>query len=154
MLVYSWDIPIPIGSGFQFPTGIAVDGGGNVYIVDGLANAFYKETPTVSGYVQSTIDTNLGGPESVSVDSNGNVYVFNAGNNSIYKETYSAGSYTRSVLYTPATPNPLHVSVQAGTIDSLGNLYFTDDVQPSIVYQLQLNQTPESGIPTQWASTR
>ncbi len=82
------------GSGnsqFNFPSGIALDGAGNLYVADNLNNRIQKFT-TIGGYVTqwgNSAPTTGGGngqfnsPYGVAVDSLGNVYVVDTGNNRI-----------------------------------------------------------------------
>ena len=65
-----------LGGGFRDPTGVAVDGGGNVYVADSGNNAVNEMPP---GCASSSCVTTLGGgfsePTGVAVDGSGNVYV-------------------------------------------------------------------------------
>lgn len=85
---------------FRNPTGVAVDGAGNVYVADSVNCSIRKVTP---GGVVTTLAGLLGGPvgsqdgtgsgaqfnfpKSVAVDSTGNVYVADTFNNTIRKVT-------------------------------------------------------------------
>ena len=48
---------LPISSGFSFPTGVAVDGSGNVFVAD-YANSVVKEIVAVGGVVSSSSTVN------------------------------------------------------------------------------------------------
>ena len=64
-----------LGSGFSFPWGVAVDGGGNVFVAD-YGNSAVKEIVAAGGY--TTVNTLGGGfssPRGVAVDGSGNVFV-------------------------------------------------------------------------------
>ena len=69
-----------LGSGFSGPTGVAVDGSGNVFVAD-TCNSLVKEIVAVSGSIPAsnpTINVLGGGfdePIGVAVDGNGNVFV-------------------------------------------------------------------------------
>lgn len=67
---------VTLGGGFSGPTGVSVDGGGNVYVADALHNAV-KKIP--AGCASSACVATLGGgfsnPYGVAVDVFGNVYV-------------------------------------------------------------------------------
>ncbi len=67
---------IPLGGGFNFPFGVAVDGSGNVYVAD-QGNSAVKEIPF--NCARSSCVSTLGGgfsqPVGVAVDGRGNVYV-------------------------------------------------------------------------------
>jgi len=68
--------PSLLGGGFYEPAGVAVDAGGNVYVVDQL-NKLVKEMP--AGCLNASCTTTLGGgfhqPVGIAVDGLGNVYV-------------------------------------------------------------------------------
>ena len=94
-----------IGSGLNGPSGVAVDGSGNIYIADNGNNRVLKETPNGSSYTQTTIDTGLNFPLGVAVDGSGNVYVADANNSRVLKETPNGSSYTQTT-----TPSSLAVT--------------------------------------------
>lgn len=98
---------------FQYPTGVAVDSGGNVYVGDTYNNVVRKVSPLG---VVSTFATGFNLPGGVVVDSNGNVYVGDYGNSRVCKIT-PAG-----VVSTVVTGfGPYGVS-----LDSDGVLYVSD----------------------------
>lgn len=80
---------------FQLPTDIAVDAGGDVYLVLFVAsnlfhgdqnNDVYKETPSPDGYIQSTVaSSGLNQATGIALDAGGNVYIGDTGNNRIVK---------------------------------------------------------------------
>ena len=51
-----------IVSGFSVPYGVAVDGGGSIYVEDAGSKAVFKETPAPVGYTQTTIVSGLINP--------------------------------------------------------------------------------------------
>jgi sugar lactone lactonase YvrE len=88
------------GARFHNPGGLAVDGGGNVYVADSWNDAIRKAIPLGTNWVVSTIGglcgTNTTGftdgmgsaarfnyPNGVALDNRGNVYVVELGNNTI-----------------------------------------------------------------------
>jgi hypothetical protein len=73
-----------LGSGFDDPLGVAVDGSGNVYVADVAENAI-KEIVAVNGSIPDNPTINILGrgfvqPWGVAVDGSGNVYVADNGN--------------------------------------------------------------------------
>jgi sugar lactone lactonase YvrE len=113
-----------IGSGLSEPTGVAVDGSGNVYIADFDNNRVLMEAPSAGGYTQSTIGTGLTRPSGVAVDGSGNVYIADYGNSRVLKETLSMGAYTQSVVAN-STSNGLSAPFGVA-VDGSGNVYIAD----------------------------
>jgi len=82
-------------AGFFAPQGVAVDGNGNVYVVDSFANTIRRVTPggvvtTLAGSTQSAGSADGTGsgalfsdPNGIAADSAGNIYVADTGNNAI-----------------------------------------------------------------------
>ncbi len=112
-----WTLTV-LGSGFNRPTGVAVDASGNVYVADGGNNAV-KEIPA-NGGAPVTLASGFLDPKGVAVDAAGNVYVADSGNNAV-KEIKIIGGYsinkplppglsfdnnTGTISGTPVTGNP------------------------------------------------
>jgi len=84
-----------------FPTGVAVDGSGNVYVADSQNHAIRKittngEVTTLAGWIEGfedgeTTDAKFSMPVNVAVDVSGNVYVADLGNKAIRKMTPLGG---------------------------------------------------------------
>jgi large repetitive protein len=153
-----------IGSGFGSPEGIAVDGGGNLYIADFgfyLVYSFdehpitvyvppnvYKETLESDGsYTQSTIGSGWSSPSGAAVDGSGNVYITDTGtpvygattSPEVYKETLqSDGNYAQTAIGS-GWSYPFGVAAGGN-----GDVYVADsgpDFASPAVYKL----TPRSG---------
>jgi uncharacterized protein (TIGR03437 family) len=134
-----------VGSQLNYPTGIAIDKSGNIYIADGLNNRVRK----VSGGVISTVAGNgtagytgdkgaatsaeLNNPIGLALDSSGNLYIADSANN-VVRMVSSSGTITTfagnntagysgdSALATGAQLfNPVGVAA-----DSAGNVYIAD----------------------------
>src|ERR1700681_4001488 len=76
-----------LGSGFSTPTGVAVDGSGNVYVADN-GNSAVKEILAVNGTIPpspviNTLGSGFSFPFTVAVDGSGNVYVIDYGNHAV-----------------------------------------------------------------------
>jgi sugar lactone lactonase YvrE len=147
-----------VGTGLRSAISVAVDGNGNIYIVDMMGNQVVKETPSGSNYIQSTIASlTIGGlrqPVGVAVDTRGNVFIADGGNDRILQETPSANSYTQRVAI-----NALQHGITSIAVDESDNLYFTDRVDHTAVkatlvsgnYYQNLVGEGGPGIPTEVA---
>ena len=127
---------------FSNPTGVAVDGAGNVYVADQVNHRIRKITTSgvvstlagsgTSGYTDGTgTSAQFNYPTGVAVDGAGNVYVADQGNHRIRKITTSgvvstlAGSGTSG--YTDGTGTSAKFSYPTGVaVDGAGNVYVAD----------------------------
>jgi sugar lactone lactonase YvrE len=124
-LVNSFGIADGTGSGarFNFPTALAVDASGNIFVADDQNSAIRKVTPsgvvtTLAGFTGSGGATDGTGntarfniPTGVAIDAAGNIYVADNGNNAIRKVTQTGVVATLAGL----SGNP-------GTVDGIGSL--------------------------------
>jgi hypothetical protein len=85
-----------VSSGLFFPTGVAVDGSGNVYIADNDNNAI-KEWSASTQQVTTLVSSGLNEPFGAAVDGSGNVYIADWLNNAI-KEWNASTQASRSVV--------------------------------------------------------
>jgi large repetitive protein len=115
-----------LGSGFNQPGGVAVDGKGNVYVAD-ATNNLVKKIPAGNG-----TPVNIGGgfafsdPTGIAIDSLGNVYVADEGNNTVEMITAASGlTATAPIGSGIAEPN-------AVAVDANGNVYVTDESTQAI----------------------
>ncbi len=110
-----------VATGLHNPTGVAVDGGGNVYLSDPGHSRVLKETLSAGAYTQSTVTSDLYAAYGVAIDGSGAVYVADSGNNRVLKETPTAGGYSESTIASGvAFPT-------AVVVDGSGNVYITDN---------------------------
>jgi sugar lactone lactonase YvrE len=129
---------------FEFPTGVATDSAGNVYVADTTNHTIRKITPLgvvttfagtagVSGITDSTGGTpSFNSPQAVATDSAGNVYVADTGNHSIRMITPAgAVSTLAGTAGVPGSFNATGIlarfnSPQGVATDSAGNVYVAD----------------------------
>lgn len=126
-----------VASGLLEPTGVAVDGSGNVYIADTGDNQVLMETLSSGSYMPTVVASSLSSPAGVAVDTAGNVYVADTQNNRVLKETPSSGSYSQSLIGSDWN-GPTGIAV-----DAAGNVYVSD--QNTRV----MKETPSSGSYTE-----
>ncbi len=135
---------------FDFPTGVAVDGAGNVYVADEYNHTIRKVTPVgtnwvvttvagLAGYTGSANGTNSTArfyyPEGVAVDANGNLYVADRNNDTIREVTPVGTNWVVTTLaglarYTGSangTNSVARFDFPTGVaVDSATNLYVAD----------------------------
>ena len=119
---------------FKAPTGVAVDGSGNVFVVDTLNNRvekFNSGGSFIAGWgTLGSANGQFKAPTGVAVDGSGNVFVTDTGNNRIQKFTNS-GQFVKA-WGTVGIP-PLQIKAPTGiTVDSGNNVYVVDTGNNSI----------------------
>ncbi|MFM8445677.1 MAG: fibronectin type III domain-containing protein [Methylococcus sp.] len=116
---------------FNLPKGIAVDGSGNVYVLDTSNHRIQKFNP--SGVYQSTIggygaaDGAFSSPAGLALDSGGNLYVVDNGNSRIQKFT-SSGQFLNKWGSSGNGNGQFNFGSAYDNIalDSSGNIYVVD----------------------------
>jgi len=108
-----------VGSGFSQPTGIAVDGLGNIFVVDRGTNTLYK-IPAGSpvGTVPTAVATGFNSPWQMAADGTDNIFIADGGNG-VVKELPAGGGAVTTVISNLKTPNGVAVDVN-------GMLYVAD----------------------------
>jgi len=113
-----------LGSGFQQPTGLAVDGDDNVYVVDNVGNQVVRIAAETGA--QKVIATNLKNPTAVTLDNAGNVFISDGGNNRVVMVPAAGGP--------PITVGASGLGTPIQTaIDGAGNLYIVDNANHQVV---------------------
>ena len=142
---FSGDGSVATKAELNFPTGMALDSSGNIYIADSLNRRIRKVTGTTistiggngvlsySGDGGPAPSAELNTPEAVAVDSSGNFYIADTLNNVVRKVTATgtistiAGNGTAGFAGDggPATSAQLN-GPQGIAVDSSGNIYVSD----------------------------
>jgi sugar lactone lactonase YvrE len=171
---YSGDGGAATNAGLSLPTGVAVDGAGNLYFSEGGNHVIRKVdaggTITTlagnqslgggySGDGGAATNAALNHPNDVAVDGAGNLYIAEYGNNVIRKVdahgiiSTAVGNYSLGGGYSgdggPATNAALNNPVGVG-LDGLGNLYI-GDAHNNVVRKVAapgFNQNPTNGTLT------
>ena len=112
-----------IASGFTGQNGVEVDASGNIYIADSNNHRVIKETPSLTGYTQSTVADGgtLSRPEGLAIDGKGVVYIVDHDAYRILKEVPSGSGYTGSVLPISGLYKPSQILVATD-----GSLFISD----------------------------
>jgi RHS repeat-associated protein len=145
---YSGDRGTATSAELNFPTGIAVDGSGNVYVSDESNNVVRKVTastgiittyagtgtPGYSGDNGAAASAELSGPGGISVDSAGDLFIADSSNDRV-REVFAASGMIATVAGTgtfgyngdgiPATTAELALPLSA-RVAANGNLYIAD----------------------------
>ncbi len=119
---------VTLGSGFKTPTGVTVDGYGNVFVADN-GNSAVKEIVAVNGSIPAsptinTLGSGFANPFTVAVDASGNVYVADYGNHAVKEIEAVNGSI-------PASPTirtlASGLSFIFGTaVDAKGDVFYSE----------------------------
>ena len=143
---YSGDGAAATSAKLQYPTGVAVDGSGNIYIADFNNNRIRKVS--TSGVISTVAGNGTAGysgdggaatsaqlfqPFGVAVDGSGNIYIAEQGNNVIRKVSTSgiistvAGNGTAGYSGDGAAATSAQLNIPHGVaVDGSGNIYIVD----------------------------
>ena len=148
---------------FQFPSGLAVDGSGNVFISDAFASVV-REVVASTGNIQTVagngaagysgdggpaVNAGLNSPEGIAVDNSGNLFIADT-SNSVVREVVAATGNIQTVAgngtsgYTGDGGLPTAAELQipeAVFVDGNGNL-FISDIGPNVIRKV----TASSGL--------
>jgi sugar lactone lactonase YvrE len=131
--------PVLVGStGLQTPTGLALDGAGNVFVADPAGNAVY-EYP-VGGGPAVSIGSNLSVPTGVAADGAGNVFILNQGTAATNGSGVGEGTVVEvpniGGTLTTASQSTVFTGLQSPSdivIDATGNIYVSNTAANAIV---------------------
>jgi trimeric autotransporter adhesin len=137
-----------IGTTFNNPQGIAVDGSGNVYIADAGANTI---TMYPSG---STTGTSLGSglskPTSVALDNSGNLYIADSGNGRVVQVPSIAGVLTTASQSTVISGLGSDLGIAT---DLNSNLYIADSTKNQVLKLAVVSGLPNASAVNQIGTT-
>jgi len=119
-------------NGLSAPSGLALDGFGDVYIADTANNQVIAQVSNGQIAVANAATNGLASPAGIALDGNGDVYIADSGNSRIVEEILSnpggtaiepgsGYSYTQAALTTSALSGPKGVAV-----DGAGDIYIAD----------------------------
>jgi sugar lactone lactonase YvrE len=138
---------------FNWPSGVAVDSVGNLYVADFLNDTIRKVTPVGTNWVVTTLAGLAGNagsangtgsaarfyyPNAVAVDTNGNVYVADSGNNTIRKVTPAGVVTTLAGLAgSPGSADGTNSAARFSwptclAVDMAGNVYVSDELNDTM----------------------
>ncbi|MDB5322641.1 MAG: hypothetical protein JWN40_4272, partial [Phycisphaerales bacterium] len=127
-------------TGLTYPSSVAVDSSGNIYVADNHSNRVVK---LAAGSNDQTVlpFTGLRSPGGLAVDAAGDVFVVDSENKRVVK--LAAGSNDQTVLPLTGLDNPRNVAV-----DSVGNVYVTEYAKGDAkVVKLAAGSTDQSVLP-------
>lgn len=130
---------------FKFPTSIAADLFGNLFVADFSNNKIRKIT--ADGTVSDFGGTGYNGPSGIAVDINGNVYVADQTSRRIRKITAAGVMTTLSGTGTSGTLDGIPSTAQFASpydiaVDLSGNIYVTDG------YNMNVRKITQTGVVT------
>ena len=118
-----------LGVNLSGPSGVTVDGGGNVYIADTGNNRVVELPWTGSGYaLQITLPiTGLISPMGLALDAAGDLYIVSNGNDKVVKLIWTGNSFGQQAKVRSGLSGPTGV-----TVDAVGNVYITDTLDERV----------------------
>lgn len=127
-----------LGSGLSQPTGLTLDGAGDLFVVDNAGSQVVKIAAGTG--TQTTIGSNLKNPTGVALNGNGDVFISDGGNNRVVVVPADGGP--QFTVGASGLSTPLQVAV-----DSANNLYIVDNGNRQVV-KIWANGTAPSTVAT------
>ena len=113
------DLPLRDNTKFNFPTGVAVDGSGNIYVAD--TNNERVQVFDSSGNYSASLPGPFHAPRGIAVDGSGNIYVTDIINDTVRV-------FDSDMVRQPGITGTLD-SPDAVAVDGAGNVYVLDTTQ-------------------------
>jgi sugar lactone lactonase YvrE len=117
---------LTITSNLSYPSGIAVDASGNIYVSNIGNNTVYEYSATNTTGTQVLSSVTLSLPYTIAVDAAGNLYIANFTSNTV--DVVNPQVAINTLVTSFNAPNPDGVA-----IDSQGNVYVSDYADNSVV---------------------
>ena len=109
----------PVASGLAMPTGVAVDGAGNVYVSDAETFTISRIGSSVSTIPMNAVNTPLG----IAVDGAGNLLVASSGNDRVIRMAWNGTAFTDQQSVGSGMYVPSGVAVQPNGAMCVANTY-------------------------------
>jgi len=145
---------------FQFPQQGAIDGAGQLWVTDNLANAVYMFTPSQLAVSSANVTPTtilaanppFNGPLGIAFDPNHNLWVANNAGTTIVKFNAPTLAQTGNVTLTPnVTISNTSQSIQGPwglAFDAAGNLWSSNANAPNTIVEFPQSVLAASGSPT------
>jgi hypothetical protein len=142
--------PVTLGSGFNRPSGVAVDAAGDVFVAD-TRNHAVKEILAVNGSIPANPTINILGsgfntPFGVAVDAAGDVFVADALNNAVNEMVAVNGSIPASP--TIRTLGSGFLSPNGVAVDAAGDVFVVDGIHNEVKEIVAVNGSIPATNPT------
>ena len=136
-----------LGSGFTKPSGVVVDGHGDVFVADPASLAVFEIEAGTGGAAAGTVNANstviavgagFSQPSAVAVDATGNVDVGDPGSKKLYEIEAGTGGAAPGIVNassTLETLTPTNVDPMGVAVDAAGDVFFASPV-PGAVYEI------------------
>jgi hypothetical protein len=134
-----------------FPTGLAVDANGDVFVGDQGSQCIYKFTP--SG-VRSTFASGLDQPQALAFDGSGNLFEADYGSGNVYeftpggtRSTFASGIHPNGLAFTSTPEPPAFALLTAGAVALLGHAWRRKQRRQSVAVPNDLSGPATSAFP-------